>query len=868
VSRRLGVDPAAGLSASEAERRAALHGPNEIPSGGRRGPWRLLARQFTDFTILLLFAAAIVAGLVGEPVDSAAILAIVLLNGAIGFVQELRAERAILALRALAAPAASVRRDGRVATVRAAALVPGDVVLLEAGGIVPADLRLAEAARLEIDESALSGESIPAEKTSEPCADAALAVADRRSQAWKGTVVTVGRGIGVVVATGAGTELGKIAALLAEAAAPPTPLQRRLTRVGRRLALVAVALCAVVFALGWLRGEPPLLMFLTAVSLAVAAIPEALPAVVTVSLALGARALARRNALVRRLPAVEALGSVTFICADKTGTLTRNRMQLESLFAAGALRRAEQAPRGGVPFEELYQALALDNDAARDGGNGGGDPTELALARAAEAAGYPSAELNRSYPRLAELPFDSERRCMTTLHAFPEGVRAFTKGAPEAVIGRCTRVLEEAGAIPIDRESLQREADRMAAEGLRVLAVASRRWPALPGDLAAEAIEADLCLLGLVGLLDPPREAARSAVELCRSAGITPVMITGDHPETALAIAARVGIARGRGEAITGAELEGLSPAELAARAAELRVYARVAPEQKLAIVRALQERGEVVAMTGDGVNDAPALRRADIGVAMGRAGTDVAREAAQMILLDDDFATLVAAVREGRRIFANIRKFVRYAITCNSAEIWTLLLAPFLGLPVPLLPIQILWINLVTDGLPGLALAAEPAEPGLMQRPPRPVAESLFAGGLWQHVVFVGLLMAGTALGALVWARGEGSDPWQTQVFTVLALLQLGHVLAIRSETESFFARGAGTNPALLAAVGLGVALQLATVYVPALNPLFGTQPLGALELGVCLALSSTAFVAVELEKLAIRRGWLYRGAARRLRA
>ena len=860
VARRLGVDPEAGLSEQEAERRARLCGPNEIPTARRRGPGRLLARQFSDFTILLLFAAALLAGLIGDPADAAAILAIVLLNGLIGFVQELRAERAAEALRALAAPGAKVRREGRVLRLAAAALVPGDVVLLEAGDVVPADLRLAEAARLQIDESALSGESVPVEKQSDPCGDPGLALADRRSQAWKGTVVTVGRGRGLVVATGGRTELGRIAALLEQAEAPATPLQRRLALVGRRLALAALAICACVFVLGWLRGEPPLLMLLTAVSLAVAAIPEALPAVVTVSLALGARSLARRNALVRRLPAVEALGSVTFICADKTGTLTENRMQVESLHADGAEHARAQAPRRGEPWERLYQALALDNDAAPGGAASGGDPTELALAAAAEQAGYPGRELNLRFPRLAELPFDSQRRCMTTLHRLPGGIVSFTKGAPEEVIARCASELREDGLRPADRAELRRQADRMAAGGLRVLAVAFRAWPGLPAERAPEAIERDLAFLGLVGLLDPPRPAARPAVELCRTAGITPVMITGDHPATAQAIAVRLGIASGADEVITGPELQALAPAERAERAARIRVYARVAPEQKLEIVRALQQRGEIVAMTGDGVNDAPALRRADIGVAMGRGGTDVAREAAQMILLDDDFATLVAAVREGRRIFANIRKFVRYAVTCNSAEIWTLLLAPLLGLPVPLLPIQILWINLVTDGLPGLALGVEPAEHGVMRQPPRPPRESLFARGLWQHIVWVGLLMAGTTLGVEAFAVGGGLPRWQSMVFTVLALLQLGHVLAIRSERESFFAAAAGRNPALLAAVAIGVALQLATLYVPALAATFGTAPLSARELAACLLLSGVAFVAVEAEKAVVRRGWLYR--------
>ncbi len=448
---------------------------------------------------------------------------------------------------------------------------------------------------------------------------------------------------------------------------------------------------------------------------------------------------------------------------------------------------------------------------------------------------------------------------MTTFHALPEGVVSFTKGAPEAVIGRCESALSADGTKALDARALELQAEAMAADGLRVLALALRRWPALPADVSAPGTERGLTFLGLVGLLDPPREGARRAVAQCRSAGIRPVMITGDHPATARAIAARLGIGAD-GSVITGRELQSLSPDELAARAARSAVYARVAPEQKIAIVRALQGRGEIVAMTGDGVNDAPALRQADIGVAMGRGGTDVAREAAHMVLLDDDFATIVAAVREGRRIFDNVRRFVRYAVTCNSAEIWTIFFAPFLGLPVPLLPIQLLWINLVTDGLPGLALTAEPEEKGVMERPPRPPAESILARGLWQHVVWVGFLMAGTTLAVQAIAYHAGSPHWRTMVFTVLATLQLGHVLAIRSESESFFARGRAGNRPLLAAVGIGLLLQLATLYVPALNAVFETQPLAAGELAVCLALSTVAFAAVETEKWMIRRGWLYR--------
>jgi Ca2+-transporting ATPase len=571
--------------------------------------------------------------------------------------------------------------------------------------------------------------------------------------------------------------------------------------------------------------------------------------------------MAGRNALVRRLPAVETLGSVTFICSDKTGTLTQNRMQATEFFCAGSLLvDPKQAPRDEA-WSDLMRALALSNDAQRDAQGGIlGDPTEAALYEAAAQAGADKAALLERWPRVLELPFDSERKRMTTFHAGPEGLVAYTKGAPESVLPRCTDVAAADGPAAIDADALSGEAERMAADGLRVLAVAARRWDALPAGSDAGTAERDLVLLGLVGLLDPPRDEAGAAVEECASAGITPVMITGDHPVTARAIAARLGILRDGDRVMDGAELGRLAPEDLKERAARTRVYARVDPEQKIRIVEALQGRGEIVAMTGDGVNDAPALKRADIGVAMGRGGTDVAREAASLVLLDDNFATIVTAVREGRRIYDNIRKFIKYTMTSNSGEIWTIFLAPFLGLPMPLLPIHILWINLVTDGLPGLALAVEPAERGVMRRPPRPPKESVFAHGMWQHIVWVGLLMGGVCIATQAWAVTTGGAHWQTMVFTVLTLSQLGHALAVRSERESLFSLGLGSNLPLLGAVLLTVALQLAVIYLPWLNGIFRTAPLSAGELLACFVLSSVVFVAVEVEKRLVRAGRLYR--------
>jgi len=844
-----------GLTTAKAEQYLLEQGPNVLPEKHRRSLLYMLLDQFSDFMIVVLLVAALISGFVGEAQDTVVILVIIVLNAIIGTVQEYRAEHAIAALREMAVPDARVMRNGQAMTVAASELVAGDIVLLETGVMVPADVRLLETEEMQADESALTGESHAVDKRDVLLVESGLAPADRINIVFKGSMITHGRGKGVVVATGLSTEIGQIAELLRTERGVKTPLQQRLTRFGRYLALAVLAICAVVFVAGLLQGQPILHMFLIAVSLAVAAIPEALPAVVTISLAFGAHRLIRQNALVRNLPAVETLGSITYICADKTGTLTQNRMSAELFYCAGKRYRALQAAEAGAALTELGHALALNNDVILTDDKPAGEPTELALYIAAYEAGFEKSLLLQEKPRLAVIPFDSTRKQMTTLHQSDTGVVAYIKGAPEQVLAHCIDAAGVTGKAAFTAEAIVAEAEQLAQEGYRVLAVAKREFPVLPEVIEADAIENRLTFLGLVALIDPPRQEVPQAVADCQSAGITPVMITGDHPGTAMAIARRLGIAGSDKELMTGSELAELADDAFAGRVENIRVYARVSPVQKLRIVKALQQNGEFVAMTGDGVNDAPALKRAGIGIAMGRKGTDVAREAADMVLLDDNFSTIVRTVKYGRRIFDNIRKFIKYTMTSNSGEIWTLFLAPFLGLPIPLLPIHILWINLVTDGLPGLALTSEPAEKDIMRRPPRPPEENIFAHGMWQHILWVGLLVGGVSIASQAWAISRGFEYWQTVVFTVLTLSQLFHSLAVRSEAASLFTIGLLSNRPMLGAVLFTLCLQMAVIYLPVFNELFHTQPLPMIDLLVCFMFSSTVLLAVEIQKWLARR-------------
>jgi Ca2+-transporting ATPase len=831
VAKILASDTEHGLTETEAAQRL-LQGTNTLPQKTLRAPWRVLLSQFTDTMILVLLAAAMVAGAVGEAQDAIVILVILVLNGVLGFVQEYRAERALAALNRMASPQAQIVRDGLIRHLPAAELVPGDVVVLEAGNLVPADTRLLHSAELAVQESALTGESAPVEKIFDACLPATTAVAERNNMAFQGTLVSRGRALAMVVATGQQTELGGIASMLAAEPDTKTPLQIRLATLGKQLGVAVLGICALVFALGLYQGQPLLTMFLTAISLAVAAIPEALPAVVSVALAFGAMRMAKQQTLVRKLAAVESLGSVTVICSDKTGTLTENRMRVEAHWLPAKSTGDALA---------LWEVVALNNDARRRAdGEWQGDPTEVALMEAAGAA-LDIAALHKRCPRHDEIPFTSERSRMATLHKGPEITRLLLKGAPEKVIPLCQLNAQQ-------REQALDEAHRMASEGLRVLAVARRTIHEMPEELVHA--EQDMELLGLVGLLDPPRAEALAAVRECRAAGIVPVMITGDHPATAMAIARRLEIATTNDTALTGVDLENMDDEQLQENAAHIRVYARVDPAQKIRIVKALQARGECVAMTGDGVNDAPALKRADIGIAMGKNGTDVAREAADMVLLDDNFASIVGAVREGRRIYDNIRKFVQFILTTNSGEVWLLLLAPLSGMPIPLLPIHILWINLITDGIPGLALTMEPADKNVMRRPPIAQGTSIFANGVGRNILWVGFLIGASAIAMQMIGIANNLEHWQSMVFAVLAFSQLGNVMAIHAGIEPAIGKALWRNTALWTGVSFCFALTLMVLYLPWANVLMKTQPLSMNELGICLAMASISFVAVELKK------------------
>ena len=841
-----------GISNSIALQRLSEYGKNEIEDKRKKTILQMVLHQLTDFMILVLIVVAIVSGILGDLTDTIIILAIIIINAAVGFIQEYRSEKAMEALKNMAPSFARVVREGSTLEITATELVPGDVVLLEAGNIIPADIRFFETHQIKVDESALTGESHNVEKNCNILPKGDYSLGDRINMGFKGTHITNGRGKAYVIATGMNTELGLIAKMI-QTDEKSTPLQKRLTAFGKRLSVFVLLICAVIFVFGWWRGEDAVTMLLTSISLAVAAIPEALPALVTIALAFGAKRLAKNNALIRKLPAVETLGSVTHICSDKTGTLTLNKMTVQETYEITNRNPSSTFLKNSV----LLDAMALNNDVSKDRNEKWlGDSTEVALVQFAFDKNKERTDLEKKFPRVAEIPFDSTRKCMTTFHKTENqtvgqagGIMAITKGAVEIILEK----LVESQKLLIPE--LESKANEMAEKGYRVIGYAVKEMDTLPELQNFDAIESGLTLIGFAGIIDPAREEAKQAVAECKQAGIIPIMITGDHKLTAIAIAKQLGIMVSEEDLVlSGPELSALTEQQFDGIVEKVRVYARVNPEQKLKIVNALHDRGQIVAMTGDGVNDAPALKNADIGIAMGINGTEVSKEASHMILLDDNFATIVVAVKHGRKVFDNILKFIKYIMTGNSGEIWAIFLAPFFLLPIPLLAIHILWINLVTDGLPGLALASEPAEKNIMKRPPRKPKENIFSNGMGKHILWVGFLMGITTLAIQYWAINSENSHWQTMAFTVLCFSQMGHVMAIRSDRESLFKIGLFSNKPLLGALFLTVVLQLILIYSPFFNGIFKTQPLSMYELGTTLVVSTVVFWAVELEKWIMR--------------
>ena len=917
VAQALGTNVERGLSTKRASELLARIGPNELPEEEPTPLWKRFLEQFKSFLVIILLIAAAISTAVAlfnpegggeEFVDVGAILAIVLLNAILGVVQESQAENALRALRERAAPNARAVRDGHIVSIPARELVPGDLVLLEAGSYVPADLRLAETANLRIEEAALTGESVPVEKHAADVFQNSVPIGDRRNSAFMGTVVSYGRGQGIVVGTGPRTQLGLIAEMLRTSETGPTPLEIKLDQLGRWLGIASLVICGVVFGLGLIRAWPPdqqviVGLFMTAVSLAIAAVPEGLPAVVTICLALGTQRMLKRHALIRNLPAVETLGAATVICSDKTGTLTQNEMTVVKIWSEGRTYGVEG--RGYQPWGEILlhgKEVNLENDPALTGTLLGGmlcndarlekaendtadhyhmvgDPTEGSLVVVAAKAGLWQHSLEKKLPRVGEAPFDSMRKRMTTLHTWgnqdetrlpfyaASPYMAFTKGATDLILERCTHVFN-AGQVqplaPTDREEILAAMDGMAGDALRVLAIACRPLTSAPKEPKPDEVEKELTFLGLVGMIDPPRPEVRAAIQTARCAGIKTIMITGDHKRTAMAIASDLHMFTPGLDGLTGEELDKLDDEAFRPLAPIVDVYSRVSPQHKVRIVETLKEQGDIVAMTGDGVNDAPAVKRADIGVAMGITGTDVAKEAADMVLTDDNYASIVAAIEEGRVIFANIRKFVYYLVSCNVGEIVIVLLATVLGLPaLPFLPIHLLMLNLVTDGFPALALGMEPAEPGIMDRPPRDPQEAIINRDMWWGIGVQSVLITAASLGAfligLYLFPGEIDalkiTHAQTLSFATLVFSELLRAFTARSERISLFNLGLFSNWNMLWAVGSSLLVLLAIIYVPFLDPIFHTTFLSLTEWGILLPLSLLPAIGAEVTKAFLRR-------------
>jgi P-type Ca2+ transporter type 2C len=881
VARQVGTDTEKGLTDEEVENRIKKYGPNQLAS--KKGPsaWSLFLGQFNSIIIWILFAAAIISGFLKEWVDSLAICGIIILNSVLGFIQEFRAEKSLAALKKLSSPSSRVIRDGSSVSVPSDWIVPGDLIELEAGDKIPADSRLIyTTGNFATQEASLTGESVPVNKTSHTIKENDVSLADRVNMVYMGTSVVSGKARAFVVSTGMHTELGKIADLIQEIEEDTTPLQKRLEQFGKLIVVICLVLVAMVFVLGWIRGGKIIDLFLTAVSLAVAAIPEGLPAVVTIALALGVQRMVKRHCLIRKLPSVETLGCTNVICSDKTGTLTRNEITAKAIYVDEKFYHVTGTgyePKGEFhlddamvnPLEIHGLSRAMDiavlcNGAKliREAGSYRilGDPTEAALLTLAAKAGINAGEKENEYSFVAEIPFDSDRKQMTMIRRSGQKLVAFVKGAPDVLLSNCSWIESDGRTAPmtqVDRDKITAVNNKMADKAMRVLGVAYRRFDNMPEITEAESIEKELTFAGLIAMIDPPREEAKKAIEHCQTAGIKSVMITGDHKNTAVAIARELGFYNTESIAMTGNELDELSQAVFESVVEKTSVYARVSPEHKLRIVKAWRKNGQVVAMTGDGVNDAPAIKEADIGVAMGITGTDVTKEVSDMVITDDNFASIVAAVEEGRGIYDNIKKFIHYLLSCNAGEILVMFVASLIGLPIPLLPIHILWVNLVTDGLPALALGMDPIDRDVMKKPPRLLNESIITRKGGWVMLAQGAFIAFCALLAfwyVLFVENEGLDRARTACFIVLSCSQLFHSFNCRNMTKSLFSIGIFSNQKLVGATLISFFLQMVVVYVPFLQVVFKTQPLGLFDWGLVLLISSFPLWAMEIVKLAER--------------
>lgn len=860
VLEELKVDPAAGLSSAEAAGRLEKHGPNQLKGKPKKSMIALFFAQLKDMLIYVLLGAAVITVIVGEYMDAVIILAVVLLNAAIGVFQEHKAEKAIEALQQMTTPRSLVRRDGDIREIDSVDIVPGDIVILDAGRYIPADLRLLEGANLQIEESALTGESVPSDKDAEALLDdPKTPLGDMANMAFMSTLVTYGRGEGVVVGTGMSTEMGKIAGILDQDDQDMTPLQKKLEELGKILGFIAIGICVLIFVIGLIQKRDLFELFLTAISLAVAAIPEGLPAIVAIVLALGVTRMSRINAIVKKLPAVETLGSVNIICSDKTGTLTQNKMTVVKHFAIGA--------REDEPPAELIQSFVLCSDATYENGQGTGDPTEVALVAFGDKHGCSKRTLESEHKRASERPFDSDRKLMSTLNRHGEGYRVHTKGAIDQLLNISTSAVVNGEVVPLTEElkhQYLQAAEEMSDQALRVLGAA---YKDADRKLEPEEMEQDLTVLGFVGMIDPPRMEVKDSIREAKMAGITPVMITGDHKNTAVAIAKELDIASSLEESMTGAEIDSMSDEAFREKVKSVRVFARVSPEHKVKIVKAYKSQGNIVSMTGDGVNDAPSLKNADIGVAMGITGTDVSKGASDMILTDDNFTTIVHAIREGRNIYANIRKTVTFLLACNLGEVVAILASIIFFWPLPLLATQILWINLVTDTLPAIALGIDPGERDVMKKKPRDPKESFFAGGAAVSAVLGGILIGSLTLFAFYWglhehgyslsSSGIPEDVMtyaRTMAFVVLAASQLFYSFAKRSTTKSIFQLGLFSNKFLIGAVVAGLALQYISISVPFLAEAFKVQNLSLTDWGIVIGLALVPLFINEIVKIFIR--------------